>query len=187
MKNNNLSSLGFENYYLTESGILYKTAPTIQEIKKDIQNRFILIDTTGSKRRISLKVLYRFVFKKEFCYDKIADLFCEKWEPIENTSGKYFISNYGRVKSYCGYNAKLLQPYKQSNGYLEVKINKKNYKIHQLVAFAFCENRYKGTKTKVEIHHSNRLRYDNRADNLQILSIEEHHKEHNRKETADNE
>jgi hypothetical protein len=89
-----------------------------------------LIDTTGSKRRISLKVLYRFVFKKEFCYDKIADLFCEKWQPIENTSGKYFISNYGRVKSYCGYNAKLLQPYKQSNGYLEVKINKKNYKIH---------------------------------------------------------
>ena len=89
-----------------------------------------MIDTTGSKRRISLKMLYRFVFKKEFCYDKIADLFCEKWKPIENTSGKYFISNYGRVKSYCGYNAKLLQPYKQSNGYLEVKINKKNYKIH---------------------------------------------------------
>jgi hypothetical protein len=29
MKNNNLSPLGFENYYLTESGILYKTAPTI--------------------------------------------------------------------------------------------------------------------------------------------------------------
>ena len=183
----NLSSYGFNNYYLTESGRLYRAAPTEQEIKKDIENRFLLIDNSGTKRRISLKMLYRFVFKKEFCYDKIGNLLNEEWKPIENTNGKYFISNCGRVKSYCGYNAIILQPYKQSYGYLEVKINNKNYKIHQLVAFAFCENRYKGTEIKTEIHHKNRNRTDNRAENLEILSIEEHHKEHNRKEETDNE
>lgn len=183
----NLCSFGFKDYYLTESGRLYKAAPTIQEIKKDNKNRFLLTDTTGNKRRISLKKIYRFVFKKEFCYDKIGDLIGEEWKPIENTNGKYFISNCGRVKSYCGYSAKILKPYKQNCGYLEVKINNKNYKIHQLVALHFCENKYKGTTTKIEIHHKNKVRFDNRSINLQILSVAEHHKEHNKKESADNE
>jgi hypothetical protein len=50
--------------------------------------------------------------------------------PIENTKEKYFVSNYGRVKSKCGIAAKILKPYLQKSGYLEVKIQGKNNKIH---------------------------------------------------------
>lgn len=49
----------------------------------------------------------------EFCIDEIENLSGEEWKPIENTDNKYFISNYGRVKSYCGYNAIVLKPYLQ--------------------------------------------------------------------------
>ena len=46
---------------------------------------------------------------------------------IEETAGKYMVSNCGRVKSLCGYTAKLLKPYEKENGYLLVKI--KGHKI----------------------------------------------------------
>lgn len=52
------------------------------------------------------------------------------------------VSNCGRVKSLCGYNAIILQPFQKENGYLIVKIAGKNIPIHRLVAFAFCENKY---------------------------------------------
>lgn len=193
MKNNittnkkNLSSFGFKNYYLTESGKLYKTAPTEQEIKSDSNNRFILIDTTGRRKRISLKKLYKIVFNKEFSIDTIENLSGEEWQPIANTNGKYYVSNCGRIKSYCGYNAILLKPYFNSKGYQQIKINYKNVMIHQIVAFTFCENRYKKGDVKIQIHHINKNRTDNRAENLKILSIEEHQKIHNRKETTNNE
>ena len=64
-----------------------------------------------------------------------------------------------------------------------VKINGQNVKIHRLVAFAFCENKYKDSQ-KVEIHHLNNRRNDNTAANLCILSAEEHRKIHGKKETA---
>lgn len=67
----------------------------------------------GNYKRITLKKLYRKVYNKEFCIDEIENLSGEEWKPIENTDNKYFISNYGRVKSYCGYNAIVLKPYLQ--------------------------------------------------------------------------
>lgn len=185
MKNKFLSIKGFENYYLTPDGRLFKTAPTEQEIKKNSRNKFVLISENGNKKVISLKRLYRKVFEKEFCIDNIEDLKDEEWKPIADTKGKYFISNCGRIKSYCGYNAILLKPYFNSNGYLQVKINYKNVKIHQIVAFSFCQNDFKGMKT--EVHHINKNRIDNKADNLIILSVEEHHKIHNKKDKKENE
>lgn len=182
-----LSSLGYDNYFITKAGKLYKIKPKVKEIKKDSLNRFYLIENNGKEKRIAAKKLYSLVFKKQLCEDNIINLKNEEWKPIENTNGKYFISNCGRVKSYCGNKAIILKPYLQSSGYLEVKINNKNKKIHCLVAQAFCENRYKETKIKTEIHHINKIRTDNRAANLEILSIEEHHKKHSKKESIDNE
>lgn len=189
MENNiiNLSSIGFDNYYLTESGRLYKAAPTEKEIKADKLNRFYLIDNCGNEKRITKRKLYNQVFNKQLCIDEIETLQGEEWKEIENTQGKYFVSNLGRVKSYCGNKAIILKPYKKYNGYVEVKINNKNVMVHKLVAFAFCENRYKNTDIKAETHHKNKNRADNRAENLVILSIAEHHKEHNKKEVIDNE
>lgn len=184
MNNNiDLSIYGYQGYYLTKSGKVFTNNNV--EIKADTTNKFYLTKTNGIKERISLKKLYRIVFDTEFSVDNIENLLGEEWKEIKNTNGKYLVSSYGRIKSRCGYIAIILQQYLQKSGYLEVKINNKNVKIHQLVASAFCENKYNGIK--VEIHHRNKNRTDNRAENLQILSIAEHHKLHNEKETADNE
>ena len=183
----NLSAFGFSaKYYIDSKGQIYNAEKNIF-LSADNLHRFYLQSAKGNYKRITLKKLYRKVYNKEFCIDEIENLSGEEWKPIENTDNKYFISNYGRVKSYCGYNAIVLKPYLQQRGYLEVKINDKNFKIHQLVANAFCENRYKGTETKTEIHHKNRNKQDNRSHNLIILSVEEHHKEHSKKESIDNE
>ncbi len=190
MEKNNikkLSFLGFSNYYLTESGRLFIIKPTEKEIKEDRLNRFYLIDNKGNKKRIAKRKLYTQVYNKQLCYDGIKNLKNEEWKPIEKTQGRYYVSNCGRIKSYCGNTAIILKPYKQKSGYLEIKIDNKNIKIHQLVAYAFCENRYINTDIKTEIHHKNKNREDNRAENLVILSIAEHHKEHRKKEVIDNE
>ena len=183
----NLSAFGFSaKYYIDSKGQIYNAEKNIF-LSADNLHRFYLQSAKGNYKRITLKKLYRKVYNKEFCIDTIEDLSGEIWKPIDNTNGKYFVSNCGRIKSYCGYSAIILKTYANEKNYLYVKINYKNYKIHQLVAFSFCENRYKGTETKTEVHHINRKRTDNRAENLLILSIKEHHETHNRKETKDNE
>lgn len=154
-------------------------------MKRDRLNRLYLTDDAGNKKRIQLKELYRKTYNKEFCVDNTKSFPLEIWKEIENTNKKYLVSNYGRVKSLCGYNAIILQPYENQNGYLIVKINGKNKMIHQLVAFAFCDNKYKGQR--VEIHHKDKNKRNNYSNNLEILSIKEHHKRHSIKETTDNE
>jgi hypothetical protein len=89
-----------------------------------------LIDNCGKAKRITQKQIYRKVYKTEFSVDTIENLKGEELKSITNTKGKYYISNYGRVKSYCSYKAIVLKPYLQNNGYLEIKINNKNIKIH---------------------------------------------------------
>lgn len=183
----NLSAFGFSaKYYIDSKGQILDKEKNIY-LSADKNNRFYLQVATGNYTRISLKALYRKVFKKEFCVDTIEDLSGEQWKPIDNTNGKYFVSNCGRIKSYCGYSAIILKTYKTAKGYLYVKINYKNVKVHKLVALQFCENKYKDTNTKTEIHHINKCRQDNRSHNLQILSIAEHHKAHIKKESINNE
>ena len=181
---NNLCAFGYSNYYLTADGKLYKTKPKAKQMTKDKYNRYFLINDNGIGKKITVKELYRQCYHKEFCNDNIINLCNEEWKPIAETENRYYISNYGRVKSVCGYTAKILQAYEKQNGYLVVKIDGKNRLIHQLVAFAFCENKYKGQR--VEIHHIDKKRNNNYYKNLLILSIAEHHKIH-AKETTDNE
>ena len=144
-----------------------------------------MINDNGKDNKITLKDIYRKAFSMEFCIDNIENLSGEEWREIAETDGKYYVSNCGRVKSLCGYSAIILQPFQKENKYLSVKINNHNQMVHRLVAFAFCENNYK--EQKVEIHHKDGNRTNNCAYNLEILSIEEHHKRHSKKENTDNE
>lgn len=180
--NTTLSNIGLSNYHITKSGKVFDIAADVQ-IPQGKTRRFWLTDDNGKKRKYSLKHLYRAAYNAEYCIDCVKEKPAEQWKVIPNTDGKYFISNYGRVKSLCKYKAIILQPYQQKNGYLIVKINGQNVKIHRLVAFAFCENKYNDSQ-KVEIHHLNNRRNDNTAANLCILSAEEHRKIHGKKETA---
>lgn len=137
-----LSFIGFSKYSLSIDGKLYKTVPALTEVHKSARNCFYMVDDNGTAARHTLKAIYREAYKKEFCIDKIQSLPFEEWKEIPNTNGKYFVSNCGRIKSYYGYKAILLQAYScNDKKYLKVKINGKNILVHKIVAYAFCEHR----------------------------------------------
>lgn len=176
-----LSLYGYsEKYYISESGVIFKDVDTIKEVKRGKDNIIRIKDKENKSIRISYKKLYRQVFNKEYCIDNIKNLNGEEWKEISGTNGKYYISNYGRVKSYCGYTARLMIPQERKNGYLSVQINGKHKKIHRLVATAFCENKY-NEQEKIEIHHLDTNKKNNNYKNLTILSIAEHRKIHSNK------
>lgn len=169
-----LSNISLSNYILTDKGKLYQKVPTQVEILPDQEHRFSLVDDCGNRKRISLKSLYRQAFDKEFAVDPTISMPDEEWR-ISTISDKYFVSNLGRVKSLCKYEATILKPY-NINGYLYVKINGKNVRIHRIIAFSFCENKYR--EQPIEVHHINFKSTDNRAINLEILTPEEHRQKH---------
>lgn len=103
-----LSAFGYsKDYYLTENGRLFNAALG-KEIIRDNLNRISIKDSNNKTVRIAFKSLYRLVFNKEYCKDSIKDLKGEVWKEVEGTEGRYYVSNCGRVKSLCGYTAKLL-------------------------------------------------------------------------------
>lgn len=73
-----------------------------------------------------------------FSLDKIPDLDGEVWKDICGFSGKYQISNYGRVKSFKYYKAHLLRVQFNNKGYARVALSKagnaRYYLVHRLVA-----------------------------------------------------
>lgn len=113
----------------------------------------------------------------------------EIWKPIKGYEGYYEISNLGRVKSLCRkipntrgrqfyyrlIKETILKKTTDNDGYHIVSLYKdnktKNFKVHQLVANAFCENP-NGYK---QIDHINTIRTDNRADNLIWCTSKENH------------
>lgn len=126
--------------------------------------------------------MYQLVYNKVFCVDTIENLPNEEWREIEGTDGKYFVSNRGRVKSYCSYNAIIVEP-ATVKGYKRLQIMKNGLKVnkfvHRLVASCFLEP---PPSIDYQLHHQNGDRTDNNVDNLEWLSQEEHLKIHNGKE-----
>lgn len=96
----------------------------------------------------------------------------EIWKVIEEYPN-YMVSSIGRVKS-LNYNRtgkeKILKPYKNPDGYLQVILSKdgkiKSCKTHRLVAQAFIPN----TDNKPCIDHINTNRTDNRVENLRWVT-----------------
>lgn len=102
----------------------------------------------------------------------------EEWKDIPGYEGKYQASTDGRIKSLTRYSRprvkgiylikeKILKPYMHKTGYLMVTVfgesgKKKNKKIHQLVAKTFIPN----PKMNKQLDHINRIRHDNRVENL---------------------
>ena len=179
----NLSIIGYAaKYVINEQGIIYNQEEQ-KQVKVDNKNRVYIQVNSGNYKRITLKTIYRKIFNKELCIDTIENFEGEQWKEIENTKGKYFVSHFGRIKSYCGNRAKILEQFVTKEKYCIVKINYKNYKIHRLVAFAFCDDKDKSK----EVHHKDKNRLNNHLNNLLILTKDEHRKIHNKKENKDNE
>lgn len=137
-------------------------------------------------KTISLKSLYYKIYNKVFCIDNIQNEENEVWKPIKGTN-EYFISNHARIKSYKGYECKLLKPWKnkKDNYYFMVKLTingtTKNYLLHRLVAAAF-KQMPKQNIENYQVHHKDFDRKNNIADNLIWLTKEKHkkiHEQHN--------
>lgn len=112
-------------------------------------------------------------------YTEIKNLENEEWRPIEGFDGRYYVSNYGRVKSHLrhGYNqipceayAHLLTPVILKIGYPSVVLWKKgkpttNY-IHRLVAAAFIGKLLQG----MVVNHKDGCKTNNHVTNLEIIT-----------------
>lgn len=107
----------------------------------------------------------------------------EIWLPVVGYEGLYEVSNWGRVKSLNYKNThreKILKGFlNKKKGYLQVLLYKddtpKWYKIHQLVAEAFLPN----PNGYTVVHHIDKENHqDNRVENLEWISKEEHDRLH---------
>lgn len=171
----NLSQFGYSKEYQISTDGTVINCNTGEQISCDKLHRISVKNRNGKKERLNIKELYRTAFGKEFCFDTIDNIQGEIWKEIPNTNGKYFASSEGRIKSYCGYNAKILKTYEQNKGYLEVKINGKNQKVHRLVALSFlCYQEQK----EIVVHHKDKNRKNNKLSNLELLTVEQHIQKH---------
>lgn len=99
-----------------------------------------------------------------------------EWVPVRDYEDLYQVSNYGQVRNKK--TKEVRRPFVDRGGYLEVGLYKngatKNITIHQIVVESFIR-RY--DKTTEQCNHINHNRQDCRLQNLEILSIGEHHQD----------
>lgn len=91
----------------------------------------------------------------------------EIWKSIKGYEGLYEVSNLGRIKSLWYGREKILKPYKNKDGYLQVILSKngkvKNFRVHRLVAEAFIPN----PMGLPEINHLDENKANNVINNIE--------------------
>lgn len=103
----------------------------------------------------------------------------EVWEEIDEHPD-YLVSNYGRVRSLDRYTigklgskrlhkGGILKHWLTKDGYPQVELNRKTYRVHRLVAMAFIPN----PDGKKEVNHKDRVRNNNHVDNLEWTTLQE--------------
>jgi len=85
------------------------------------------------------------------------------YESIENG---YLVSKCGKILSLKKNNPYLMTPCKTTKGYLQVRLNRKMFRVHRIIALTFIPN----PNNLETVDHINENKIDNRVENLQWLS-----------------
>ncbi|WP_295902914.1 NUMOD4 domain-containing protein [uncultured Alistipes sp.] len=109
----------------------------------------------------------------------------EIWQDIPEYEGLYQVSNTGKIRSldrisrhncrsFRSIKGRILKPFPVQGGYLAVYLCrdgiKRSFKVHRLVAFAFCPNPQK------EVNHKDGNRQNNNVSNLEWCSRSENNR-----------
>ena len=94
----------------------------------------------------------------------------EIWKDIEGYDGKYQVSNLSRIKSFArDKKGIILNGSNNNNGYLTLKLDHKDYRVHRLIAMHFIPN----PDNKPEINHKDGNKHNNLIENLEWVTREE--------------
>ena len=111
----------------------------------------------------------------------------EEWRDIKGYEGLYQVSNFGRVRSLpqIRRDGRILGRNIKSGNIVQYALSKdhvlKSYTAHRLVVDAFpeiCGEWFEGCN----IHHKDHNRLNNSAENLKVMTIDEHKKLHQESE-----
>jgi hypothetical protein len=123
-------------------------------------------------------VVYDLVKKSKKREKKLQELLAltvdgEEWRDVVSYEGLYQVSNLGRVRSFprMGSRASILATSLCRFGYPQLHLNSKGkpkmWKVHRLVALAFC----KGYKPGLTVNHMDGVKTNNKATNLEWLTF----------------
>lgn len=160
----------FSTYILANNWIL-QNIYNIDTEKLDVFNKLKSMSNTMKRCILRSKnnwLKFGYIWKLE---EPLLELPNEIWKEIPkeiiNNDKKYEISNFGRFKDI---NSKIKNKMSIcSNGYYEVKINKKHFKIHLLVAKIFIPN----IENKPFVNHKDGNKLNNNVLNLEWVTQSE--------------
>ena len=97
----------------------------------------------------------------------------EQWKPVAECNGEYYVSSWGRVKSFKFGKERILKHSYDKDGYHLVSLCRqgkiKTYSIHKLVALTYIPN----PENKPQVNHIDSKKSNNTIDNLEWNTCKE--------------